>query len=485
MQKIVLILSFIAIITGNSLAQDANRGNPQQRVINEILQKGTQVQKDSLAKTFIDAAKKATAETELRQYYNYLNNMKKADEAAVVLKKATKLYPQGKMARDKDISKYYELTGLKEKELQYQEILKKYPIKNYPDDGIVYDYVTSALAKELVKDGQKEKGLRYLDNMQEEFWRAQGYFPIAEELLKQGDTAMALPLIEKSVQDALKFIRSEVQDNKAKFAAVGYPQYAQTYADLLLAKGKYKEALASLEDARSIVPNRAAEFRPAYARALQMVGRDLEAFNEFTALYREGQFNYYAPIENLYLKLNKGQRTGLDGYIKEQQETLKQNISKHVAQIMTSKETPAFKLRNLTGEVVDSKSLIGKVVVLDFWATWCQPCVRSFPGMQKAVTKYQNDPDVVFLFIDTWERDANYEQKVKEFIQKNNYSFNVLFDDKKTDSEIAPQFGIKGIPAKFVIDKKGNTRFFLTGSSPYVDYIVMELTEMIELARKG
>jgi peroxiredoxin len=105
--------------------------------------------------------------------------------------------------------------------------------------------------------------------------------------------------------------------------------------------------------------------------------------------------------------------------------------------------------------------------------------------MQKAVTQFKDDPDVVFLFIDTWERDADYEQKVKDFIQTHNYTFNVLLDDNKTDDLISAKFGVKGIPAKFVIDKNGKTRFFLTGSSPYPDYILMELTQMIEWARKG
>ncbi|ULT40435.1 redoxin domain-containing protein [Niabella defluvii] len=290
--------------------------------------------------------------------------------------------------------------------------------------------------------------------MQEKFWRAQGYIPIAEELLKQGDTATALPLIQKSIEDALGFINSNDQSNKAKFAAVGYPGYVQTYAAVLLARGQYKEALTYIEDARKIVPDRSVAFAPGYAKALQMTGRELEAFNQYALLYKTGQFGYHEALKTLYQGLNKGSLTGFDDFIEQQKLELNENIKSHLAQIITDKETPSFKLRNLKGEIIDSRSLLGKVVVLDFWATWCGPCIRSFPGMQKAVAKYEKDPDVVFLFIDTWERDEDYEKKVNEFIDKNKYTFNVLFDDKKNDDEIAPKFGIKGIPAKFVIDKK-------------------------------
>ncbi|HTG57540.1 MAG TPA: redoxin domain-containing protein [Niabella sp.] len=477
------ILALALLIAGGINAQDG--ANSKGRIFGEIFEKGTEAQKDSLQKAIVADAKIAEKEEDLQLYYNFLNYRKQTADAEAVEKRALKLHPKGKMARSKEISKYYDLKELKDKEKQYNAILKKFPMSQFPDDGIVYDYVTAAFARELMREGKKEQSLKLLDNMQEKFWRAQGYIPIAEELLKQGDTTTALPLIQKSIEDALGFINSNDQSNKAKFAAVGYPGYVQTYAAVLLAKGKYQEALTYLEDARKIVPERAVEFAPGYARALQMTGRDLEAFNQYTSLYKTGQFGFHDALKSLYQNLNKGSLTGFDGFIDQQKTELNENIKNHLAQIITDKETPSFKLRNLKGEIVDSKSLLGKVVVLDFWATWCSPCIRSFPGMQKAVTKYEKDPDVVFLFIDTWERDDDYEKKVNEFINKNKYTFNVLFDDKKNDEEVAPRFGIKGIPAKFVIDKKGKTRFFLTGSSPYPDYILMELTQMIERAKKG
>ena len=46
----------------------------------------------------------------------------------------------------------------------------------------------------------------------------------------------------------------------------------------------------------------------------------------------------------------------------------------------------------------------GKVVFLDFWATWCGPCIRSFPGVQKLYDKYKDNPNVVFAIVNVWER---------------------------------------------------------------------------------
>ncbi|MDA3616532.1 redoxin domain-containing protein [Polluticaenibacter yanchengensis] len=481
MKKISLIVvAGLLVLSAAAQKEKASKG----QIFYDITQKGTDAQKDSLKQVLIDNAKLDTKEEDLQLSYNFLNTLKANDEAKVVEKKIVKLYPKGKFVRQQEISKFHEIETLKDKEKAFNTILKKFPIEKFPGDEIVYDYAVSSLARQFANEGNKEKALHYLSLMKEEFWKAQGDIPVATEFLKQGDTAAALPLIKASITSALKFIKGDVQDNKAKFAGVGYPGYVGQYANILIAQGKYEEALQQIEEAKKIVPERSEDFLPSYAKALQNVNRHLEAFNAYSTLYRKGQFHYYEPIADLYVKLNKS-NTGLEGYVDDMKATLNENIKRHLESIITDKETPAFKLRNLKGEIVNSKDLLGKVVVLDFWATWCQPCIRSFPGMQLAVKKYENDHDVVFLFLDTWERGTDYEQKVNDFITKNKYTFNVLFDDAKTDDNIAPKFNISGIPAKFVIDKKGKTRFFLTGSSPYPDYILLELTQMIERAKKG
>jgi thiol-disulfide isomerase/thioredoxin len=117
-----------------------------------------------------------------------------------------------------------------------------------------------------------------------------------------------------------------------------------------------------------------------------------------------------------------------------------------------------FSLKNIYEEPVSLVSLANKVIVLDFWANWCGPCKESFPVMQELINKYKNDSDIVFLFIDVWEKDSPQInlQKTKQFMTQNNYAFNVLFD---VNNKVVTEYKIKGIPTKFIINKKGKITY--------------------------
>ena len=117
-----------------------------------------------------------------------------------------------------------------------------------------------------------------------------------------------------------------------------------------------------------------------------------------------------------------------------------------------------FILRNLRGKKIALSSFKNKVVVLDFWATWCMPCLVSFAGMKQTESQYKNDNEVQFLFIDTWEDKSltKMQEKVNQFIKKNDYDFEILLDAK---NKVADEYKVKTIPARFIINKKGKIVF--------------------------
>ena len=145
---------------------------------------------------------------------------------------------------------------------------------------------------------------------------------------------------------------------------------------------------------------------------------------------------------------------------------------------------PNFSLKNMDGKTVTLASLKGKVVIVDFWATWCGPCKASFPAMQKAVDKYRDNPNVVFLFINTLDTRRDVHSAVKSFISDNNYTFNVLFDEREGNSRNYKTFSSfkgKGVPVKYIIDKKGKIKMELTGFSGSDEKSVEELSYIIDM----
>jgi thiol-disulfide isomerase/thioredoxin len=124
--------------------------------------------------------------------------------------------------------------------------------------------------------------------------------------------------------------------------------------------------------------------------------------------------------------------------------------------------------------------LRGKVVVLDFWATWCTPCLSSFPAMKRTVENHKDDPGVVFLFVNSWERAADKKKNALDFLAKTGYPFRVLLD---LDNAVIDAYKIDGIPTKFVIDGEGRIRFKTTGYAGNPFRLVDEIEAMIEIVR--
>jgi peroxiredoxin len=149
---------------------------------------------------------------------------------------------------------------------------------------------------------------------------------------------------------------------------------------------------------------------------------------------------------------------------------------------MIKETAPGFSLTNIKGESVSLEELKGKIVIIDFWATWCGPCRQSFPGMKQAVEKFADNDNVKFLFINSWERVENKLETAAKFIKENNYPFNVLMD---TDNSVITSFKVSGIPTKFVIDGTGNIRFKLVGFDGNTDHVADEISAMVKLASES
>lgn len=114
-----------------------------------------------------------------------------------------------------------------------------------------------------------------------------------------------------------------------------------------------------------------------------------------------------------------------------------------------------FTLTDLTGKQHSLSQYRGKVVLVNFWATWCKPCTTEMPAMQETYDKLRQQ-DFIVLAINELEDEA----KVREHIKQYNHTFPVLLD---RDNKVANQFGVFGLPVSVFIDEKGVVREYIKG----------------------
>ncbi|NQV30512.1 MAG: TlpA family protein disulfide reductase [Candidatus Marinimicrobia bacterium] len=128
-----------------------------------------------------------------------------------------------------------------------------------------------------------------------------------------------------------------------------------------------------------------------------------------------------------------------------------------------AQEAPNFTLTDLNGEKVSLSDFKGKVIIVDFWATWCGPCKMEIPSFIQLQEKYQDD--VVILGISL---DQGGPKTVVPFAKKMNINYPIVYGD---GSVVQAYGGVRGIPTTFVIDRDFNIQRKYVG---YTDHKVFE-----------
>ncbi len=110
----------------------------------------------------------------------------------------------------------------------------------------------------------------------------------------------------------------------------------------------------------------------------------------------------------------------------------------------------------VSGSTISMKDLKGKVVVVDFWATWCGPCVAEMPTMKKIYSEY-HDKGVEFIGVSLDQpKEQGGLDSLKKYVKENAIGWPQYYQGKGWESEFSRSWGINAIPCMFVVDTKGN-----------------------------
>lgn len=156
-------------------------------------------------------------------------------------------------------------------------------------------------------------------------------------------------------------------------------------------------------------------------------------------------------LDNVAVFFTKSNNTAR---LQELQALREKAMQEKVAKMRISRPAPKMQFTDLKGKPLDPATLKNKVVIIDFWATWCIPCLQEMPYLQKVYDQYRGRPDVVFMVVNSGARNTLADAQGWSGNKK--YAFPVYYN---TNPNVGDEFKFNIIPATYLIGKDGNIQF--------------------------
>jgi thiol-disulfide isomerase/thioredoxin len=346
------------------------------------------------------------------------------------------------------------------------------------------------VAAAFAEAGNVEKARYWMASLNDPAWKEGTVLEASQKLIAAGKLSAA----ESLLQPYLNQPRPLVVSADAFARRPDSLEFTYLYGVVLYKMEDYKKSLLYLtlpgaaDKAQAVEAARSRGGAEIYALALMAAGDTGMAVRATAALLLapgERSVAFKSAARQFFEK-----QYGSNRYYQQLEDAAatleKKRLYDKVSAMRVNEPAPAFILTGTDGKKVSLESLRGKTVIIDFWATWCIPCVGSFPGMQRAVNYYAGDTSVVFMFVHTSEHGANAAEDAMRLMHNKQYTFQVYMDlkDPQTGtSPVAASFKVRGIPAKFIIDKNGMIRFKNTGFVSEEE-AVPEISTMIQLMNR-
>jgi thiol-disulfide isomerase/thioredoxin len=122
--------------------------------------------------------------------------------------------------------------------------------------------------------------------------------------------------------------------------------------------------------------------------------------------------------------------------------------------VAVGSEPVAFSVKSLDGQTLSPAAYKGKVLLIDFWATWCGPCIMEMPNVKSVYSRYHSKGfEIVGISLD------QSREKLDAYLEQQQIEWPQYFDGKWWNNDVAVKYGIRSIPTTVLVDKKGKIRY--------------------------
>ncbi|MCX6153705.1 MAG: redoxin family protein [Candidatus Kapabacteria bacterium] len=414
------------------------------------------------------------SENDVRAICRALRTLNKTDKADRIERKFIQNNPKSSLSEEKILTRLSEAESL----IDFTDVAHEF-IVSFPNSSH-REKIFSAIVSAFIQISKYKELLEFLD--QHENVPAIAYNQIALDIV-DNEASMPGSTRQQRIIEALKIcsqyltnvINEPISEKELKHKPHQYTAL-EWLDDQYLLHGTFAETIGSIYYSADSLK----EAEKYFAKALELEGLEVSSFLLEKYISTEmdlGNYQKALLLANSALIASKSsvliEKNHYDIYIKlfpaiandtakydKYLDSLadlafKERVSK-LRYLKQNLNAIPYNLISTDGKHLSSEELKGKIVIMEFWATWCGPCQAKFPAFEAISKKLEGSKDIVYVIVDIWERAGSKLNDIIEFKNNNKLTFPIYLDELGL---IQQKLSLTGLPVTVYFDKEGRIQF--------------------------